>query len=346
MVAVFSMSLAVNAVVVCGVSEHSDDGTQHWQCGNYDTKMECPSYATGLCHSGTNPECSNSAWCGGGTYAAIQCSDDTTDVNKGDSHWLWGSYGDHLSCISTSNAAATGACGGGMNPDCESGSYFGIDCADNNVKVLEETCEWSYHTYGEYAECPADSDRPILAGSCSGGANPDCNGQYFGTFCCAEHSTVNNVVGRWEATPIYSSGTTTISFSAGTQVTNTLSKTETTGQTMQKSVERGLTVEGASRKITLTKTRSESLATQHSQSFQRSLTAGVSTELPAGIVWQWRYNADLNRGTGSTWSMAVVATNSADEPPCCLPGYFLHADDPTGLCQPGEVDLCRDTLAV
>ena len=333
MVGVFS-TFAVSMALVSG---------DRWKCGNYYTQMECDSFAQGLCHSGTNPECSDQYDCGSNTFAAVDCSDDNTQVDKGASHWLFGSYGQHLSCADETGTAATGACGGGKNPDCNNDYYFGIDCSKNNVHVEDATCEWTYHSWGHYAKCP--DDRPILAGSCSGGANPDCNGQYFATQCCAEHSTVNNVVGRWVKIS-FSSGPQTLTYSAGTQVTNTKSTTTTTGKSVQKSVEEGLEVEGISQKKTVSRETSHSLATMDEHSFSTTYSESYSTTVAAGRVWQWRYDSDLNRGTSSTWSQSLVSTPSDDKPPCCLPGYFQNPTEPNGKCITDSVDLCERSLSV
>lgn len=300
--------------------------------------MECDSFALGLCHSGTNPECSDKNGCGGDTYAAVECAGDTADVRKGASHWLFGGYGEHLSCAGSKGTAATGACGGGMNPDCADGKYFGIDCSDNNVEVAEGTCEWTYHGYGEYFSCPAD--RPILAGSCSGGANPDCQGQYFATQCCSESTDVMKVTGSWTK-GAYSSGPQTISYSKGTTISHTTATTATLGSSITASVEAGCEVEGVGEKESISSTISSSLAQMDQNSFSTSLTQGYSTTLPAGQVWQWVWDSELNRGSAHTLGKALVCTQGAYDRPCCLPGYFANATQPTGACHDGTPNLCK-----
>lgn len=314
-----------------------------WKCGYYNTKMECDNFALGLCHSGTNPECSNSHGCGGKTYAAVQCSGDSTDVKKGASHWQFGSYGQHLSCASTTGSAATGACGGGMNPDCASGAYFGVDCSDNNVKVIEATCEWTYHGYGTYFSCP--SERPILAGSCSGGANPDCNGQYFATQCCSEHAGVKQVTGQWQAGR-YSSGPQTITYSRGTTISHSTSTTATIGSEISTSVEAGCEVLGVGGKATISSKISSSLATMDQDSFTQTKSSSYSTTVPAGQVWQWIYDSELTRGSATTLGQAIVSTKGTYDPPCCVPGQFADPKNPTGACHEGSPNLCTQKVFV
>jgi len=83
----------------------------------------------------------------------------------------------------------------------------------------------------------------------------------------------------------------------------------------------------------------------HSSTFSTSQMETYVTTLPAGVVWQFQVEVQDNCGTSTVQMRDFQVTDSAANPPCCLPGYFSDENDPRGNCTvvDGEVyNVCWD----
>lgn len=188
-----------------------------------------------------------------------------------------------------------------------------------------------------YYECPAD--RPILAGSCSGGANPDCNGHYFATQCCPENSKVFDVTGHWVQEGHISSGTQTLSYQHGTSHTVTQGTTSSIAKAISAKVSIGAKFAGIGVSGEISSSVTRTLSVMDSQAWGETFTDTYSTTLAAGVVWQWQWNTRFVRGDAVSKTNALVSTNGVTLPPCCFPGYAVDPTNYRGSCN-GGVDLC------
>merc|ERR1712100_265055 len=70
----------------------------------------------------------------------------------------------------------------------------------------------------------------------------------------------------------------------------------------------------------------------HDDTFSTNEMTTFSTTLPAGVIFQFQMNIDDNCGQSGVFMNDFVVTASANEPPCCLPGYFVDISEPHGEC--------------
>lgn len=147
--------------------------------------------------------------------------------------------------------------------------------------------------------------------------NPKPVGQWIGTdFSSLSHWTKSITKG---VTHVYSKGTMS---TWGTSATNSLSL--------------GFEFKGASIGKTISSTVSTSFSTSYSETLMMTETTSETWNLTAGQVWQWQFTFKDQCGTTHVLIDAVVQTNSYQQRPCCLPGYFKNPSDPTGECWAGE----------
>merc|ERR1711924_199322 len=77
---------------------------------------------------------------------------------------------------------------------------------------------------------------------------------------------------------------------------------------------------------------SSEFAASHSSVFGMTQTETYETSLRSGVVWQFQVMVIDNCGTTTVRMKDFQVTQDNASPPCCLPGYFKDAAEPTGDC--------------
>lgn len=141
-----------------------------------------------------------------------------------------------------------------------------------------------------------------------------------------------------------SPGSQELQFSYGVGRSYTVSKTGSWSKSTTHSMIAGFSYDGLSMSTTVSHSTSREYTISHSSTFSTSQMETYVTTLPAGVVWQFQMGVQDNCGTSTVHMRDFQVTDSAANPPCCLPGYFLDESDPRGDCinVDGEVyNVCR-----
>merc|ERR1712167_147930 len=119
--------------------------------------------------------------------------------------------------------------------------------------------------------------------------------------------------GVWTPTGQYSNGGHEIAYTEGASVEN-----------------------GVARSNSVTASVANTQSSSVSSSLAKSTETSYNAILPAGTVWQFRYEVEDTCGARLLKTSALVSTNSLHEKPCCLPHYFLnpHNTNAHGRCVP------------
>lgn len=112
--------------------------------------------------------------------------------------------------------------------------------------------------------------------------------------------------------------------------------TQTWGVSATQSLEGGFDIKGISAKRTVSATVSYQYSTTYQTTLTQVKTQTHTYHLPAGQVWHFKFDFVDRCGLSSAGGYDYVVTNSQDEPPCCLPGYFANASVPHGACLPSK----------
>lgn len=124
----------------------------------------------------------------------------------------------------------------------------------------------------------------------------------------------------------------TVELAYGVDRTYTVSNTKDWSKSTTHSTKMGFKYEGFSISHEISHTTSKEFSITHTSTFETSEMTTYSTTVPAGVVWQFQMDINDNCGQSSVHMNDVVVTQSATEPPCCLPGYFVNMSNPHGDC--------------
>merc|ERR1712232_1474920 len=102
------------------------------------------------------------------------------------------------------------------------------------------------------------------------------------------------------------------------------------GRSTTISMKNGFKYDGYSLEVTVSHTTSYEFTESHTSTFAMSQKETYKTSLDAGVVWQFQVKDDC--GTSTVHMKDFQVTSNIASPPCCLPGYFKDAKNPTGDC--------------
>jgi hypothetical protein len=142
-----------------------------------------------------------------------------------------------------------------------------------------------------------------------------------------------------------SPGPQELQYSYGVDRSYEVTQTGAWSKSVSHSVTAGFSYDGAKLTTTVSHNTSQEYTMSHSSTFSTSQLETYSTQLPAGVAWQFHMFIEDNCGTSTVHMRDFQVTDSAANPPCCLPGYFINETDPLGDCMTvdGEVyNVCRD----
>jgi len=147
-----------------------------------------------------------------------------------------------------------------------------------------------------------------------------------------------------------SPGGQSMTFSYGIERDYTVSHTKEWGSSTTTSASFGFSFGGFSSSFSISHTTSRDFSVEHSSTFSMSQEETYSTQLPAGTVWQFQMNIRDNCGNSGAHMKDFQVTNNSLSMPCCLPGYFADAKNPTGDCLTDKdgknYNVCKNSSSV
>jgi len=148
--------------------------------------------------------------------------------------------------------------------------------------------------------------------------------------------------GVWTPTGQYSNGGHEIAYTEGASVENGVARSNSVTAGIAASISAGFEIFGSGITTTVTASVANTQSSSVSSSLAKSTETSYNAILPAGTVWQFRYEVEDTCGARLLKTSALVSTNSLHEKPCCLPHYFLdpHNTNAHGRCVPNTPCMC------
>merc|ERR1711988_68600 len=159
--------------------------------------------------------------------------------------------------------------------------------------------------------------------------------------CSLDCSDVKSVEGKWNRLQSSNGDSQQVTITVGTTTTNSNTDSTSYGNNLESSVKAGFSFGGAQASVEVKGSVSQSMSHAYSDTFSQTTTKEQTFTFTAGTVWQWEFDAtgQWSCGDGTSKSSSLMLTPNHNAP-CCLPGYFLNDQDPTGGCMEGSPRQC------
>jgi len=243
------------------------------------------------------------------------------------------------------------------------GSYLYLKCGgftcqvhDLNQGDLCQDYDWqSWRVQGLGSHCglehTADGDNSYICANGEGGPTL-CSGMTLNTQMDFEPSNCDHMttpIGKWVGLS-FASVPSDYSIQVGVTHSYTDANTATWGISATDKMSAGFDVDGETGSEEVSVTVSESFSHTYTTELQMTKTETHTYHLGPGQFWHFQFTFQDRCGESTAGAFDYALTNSRDEKPCCLPGYFQNASIPHGNCLPSDdgktYNLCSSVVSM